>query len=120
MEDKELVKMFYPTLKMTKTLLFLLIMVINGLICIDSETILKFSVSPYLHWICIVCFDLRQCKLIDGILKKIKFQHDHIWLISRLDKLSYPLIYVNGFSYKLIRCLFPRETQFQIMYFLSQ
>ena len=67
-ENKKLVKMFYPTLKRTKTLLFLLIVVINELICIDSETILKFPMSPYLRWICIVCFDLRQCKLIDGIL----------------------------------------------------
>ena len=89
MEDKELVKMFYPTLKMTKTLLFLLIVVINGLICIDSVTILKFSVSPYLHWICIVCFDLRQCKLIDGILK-----------------LNFSMI-IYGLLLDLINCLTP-------------
>ena len=31
MEDKELVKMFNPTLKMKKTILFFLIVVINGL-----------------------------------------------------------------------------------------
>ena len=31
MEDKELVKMFNPTLKMRVTILFFLIMVINGL-----------------------------------------------------------------------------------------
>ena len=32
MEDKELVKIFNPTLKMRNTILFLLIVVINGLI----------------------------------------------------------------------------------------
>ena len=34
-EDEELVKMFNPTLKMRETVLFFLIMVINGLIWID-------------------------------------------------------------------------------------
>ena len=37
MEDKELVKIFNPTLKRKETILFLLIVVINGLICIDSD-----------------------------------------------------------------------------------
>ena len=32
MEDEELVKMFNPTLKMRKNILFLLIVMINGLI----------------------------------------------------------------------------------------
>ena len=36
-EDKELVKMFNPTLKMRETMLFFLIVVINELICIDSN-----------------------------------------------------------------------------------
>ena len=35
MEDKELVKMFNPTLKMKETILFFLIIVINRLIWID-------------------------------------------------------------------------------------
>ena len=37
MEDEELVKIFNLTLKMRETILFFLIMVINGLICIDSN-----------------------------------------------------------------------------------
>ena len=37
MEDEELVKMFNHTLKRRETILFLLIVVINGLICIDSD-----------------------------------------------------------------------------------
>ena len=37
MENEELVKMFNPTLKMRETILFFLIMVINGLIWIDSD-----------------------------------------------------------------------------------
>ena len=36
-EDDELVKMFNPTLKRRETILFFLIMVINGLILIDSD-----------------------------------------------------------------------------------
>ena len=36
-EDKKLVKMFNLTLKMKETILFFLIVVINGLICIDSN-----------------------------------------------------------------------------------
>ena len=36
-EDDELVKMFNPTLKRRETILFFLIMVINGLIWIDSD-----------------------------------------------------------------------------------
>ena len=36
-EDKELVKMFNSTLKMRETILFFLIVVINGLIWIDSN-----------------------------------------------------------------------------------
>ena len=36
-EDEELVKMFNPTLKMRETMLFFLIVMINGLICIDSN-----------------------------------------------------------------------------------
>ena len=37
MEDEELVKMFNPTLKMRDTILFFLIVVINGLKCIVSD-----------------------------------------------------------------------------------
>ena len=37
MEDEELVKMVNPTLKMRETILFFLIMVINGLKCIISD-----------------------------------------------------------------------------------
>ena len=37
MEDEELVKMFNPTLKMREIILFILIVMINGLICIDSD-----------------------------------------------------------------------------------
>ena len=37
MEDKELVKIFNPTLKRRETILFFLIVVINGLIRIDSD-----------------------------------------------------------------------------------
>ena len=37
MEDEELLKMFNPTLKMRETILFFLIMVINGLKCIVSD-----------------------------------------------------------------------------------
>ena len=37
MEDKELVKMFNPTLKTGETVLFFLIVVINGLIYIDLD-----------------------------------------------------------------------------------
>ena len=37
MEDEELVKMFNPTLKMRKAILFFLIVVINGLTCIVSD-----------------------------------------------------------------------------------
>ena len=37
MEDEELVKMFNPTLKMREIILYFLIVVINGLICIDSN-----------------------------------------------------------------------------------
>ena len=37
MEDKELVKMFNPILKMRETILFFLIMVINGLTWIISD-----------------------------------------------------------------------------------
>ena len=40
MEDEELVKMFNPTLKMREIILFLFIVVINGLICIDSDIVL--------------------------------------------------------------------------------
>ena len=36
-EDEELVKMFNLTLKMRETILFFLIVVINGLIWIDSD-----------------------------------------------------------------------------------
>ena len=35
MEDEELVKMFNPTLKRRETILFILIMVINGLLWIE-------------------------------------------------------------------------------------
>jgi len=37
MEDEELVKMFNPTLKRREAILFFLIVVINGLICIVSD-----------------------------------------------------------------------------------
>ena len=37
MEDEELVKMFNLTLKIRETILFFLIVVINGLIWIDSD-----------------------------------------------------------------------------------
>ena len=37
MEDEELVKMFNPTLKRREVILFLLIVVINGLKCIVSN-----------------------------------------------------------------------------------
>ena len=37
MENKKLVKMFNLTLKKRETILFFLIVVINGLICIDSD-----------------------------------------------------------------------------------
>ena len=37
MEDKELVRMFNPTLKRRETFLFFLIMMINGLTCIVSD-----------------------------------------------------------------------------------
>ena len=37
MEDEELVKMFNPTLKRREIILFFLIVVINGLIWIDSD-----------------------------------------------------------------------------------
>ena len=41
MKDEELIKMFNPTLKMRETILFFLIMMINGLIWIDSDIGLK-------------------------------------------------------------------------------
>ena len=37
MEDEELMKMVNPTLKMRETILFFLIVVINGLKCIVSD-----------------------------------------------------------------------------------
>ena len=37
MEDEKLVKIFNSTLKMRETMLFFLIVVINELICIDSN-----------------------------------------------------------------------------------
>ena len=37
MEDKKLVKMVNPTLKKRETILFFLVMVINGLKCIVSD-----------------------------------------------------------------------------------
>ena len=37
MEDEELVKIVNPTLKIRETILFFLIMIINGLICIVSD-----------------------------------------------------------------------------------
>ena len=37
MENKELMKMFNPTLKRRETILFFLIVVINGLKCIVSD-----------------------------------------------------------------------------------
>ena len=37
MKKEEIVKMFYPILKRREIILFLLIVVINGLICIDSD-----------------------------------------------------------------------------------
>ena len=38
MKDEELVKIFNPTLKRKEIILFHLIVMINGLICIDSDT----------------------------------------------------------------------------------
>ena len=37
MKKEEIVKMFYPILKRREIILFLLVVVINGLICIDSD-----------------------------------------------------------------------------------
>ena len=37
MEDEELVKMFNPTLKRRETIVFFLIVIINGVIWIDSD-----------------------------------------------------------------------------------
>ena len=37
MKDEELMKMFNPTLKRRETILFFLIVMINGLICIVSD-----------------------------------------------------------------------------------
>ena len=37
MKDEELVKIFNPTLKMRETILFFLIVVINGIKCIVSD-----------------------------------------------------------------------------------
>ena len=37
MEDEELVKMFNPILKRREKILFFLIVVINGIICIDLD-----------------------------------------------------------------------------------
>ena len=37
MEDADLVTMFNPTLKLREIILFILIVVINGLICIDLD-----------------------------------------------------------------------------------
>ena len=37
MRNEKLVKIFNPTLKRREIILFLLIVVINGLICIDSD-----------------------------------------------------------------------------------
>ena len=41
MEDEELMKIFNPTLKMRGTILFFLIIMINGLIWIDLDSGLK-------------------------------------------------------------------------------
>ena len=50
MEDEELVKMFNPTLKKRETILFFLIMVINGLICIASDIGLDtFRINFHIH-----------------------------------------------------------------------
>ena len=43
MKDVELVKLFDPTLKIRETILFFLIVIINGLIWIDSD--INFSLS---------------------------------------------------------------------------
>ena len=56
MEDKQLVKMFNLTLKIRNTILFFLIVVINGLIQIDSDIGLDMctkgrQVRKGLHWL---------------------------------------------------------------------
>ena len=56
MEDKQLVKMFNLTLKTRNTILFFLIVVINGLIQIDSDIGLDMytrgrQVRKGLHWL---------------------------------------------------------------------
>ena len=76
----------------------------------------KFAVSPYLRWICIVYFDLRQCKMIDGIMKKMKCQHNQIWLTTRLAKLSY---YVDGIVRLLIygvKMSFPKRNLNNVLF----
>ena len=45
MENKEVMKMFNPTLKRKVTLLFLLIVVINGQTCIDSDIELDMCIN---------------------------------------------------------------------------
>ena len=44
MEDKELVKMFNPTLKRRETILFYLIVVINGLTWIVLDIVVKITI----------------------------------------------------------------------------
>jgi len=51
MEDEKLVKMFNPTLKMRETILFFLIVVINGLIWIVSHIGLDTTFSQQRAWI---------------------------------------------------------------------
>ena len=46
MEDEELVKMFDPTLKRRETILFFLIVVINGLIWIVSDITFLLTQNP--------------------------------------------------------------------------
>ena len=51
MEDEDLVKMFNLTLKMRETILSFLIMVINGLICIEANIWLDtFKNNFHIYW----------------------------------------------------------------------
>ena len=61
---------------------------------------------------------LRQRKLIDGIMKKMKCQHNQIWLTTRLAKLSY---YVDGIVRLLIygvKMSFPKRNLNNVLFIL--
>ena len=59
MENEELVKMFNPTLKMRETILFFLIVVINGLIWIDSD--IKLDTCTKGRW------RVEICKIVSSV-----------------------------------------------------